>query len=61
MADFRSYAELKKMIRQQAIPAGIDWLMYDNEQWPLTPATEQADLVRYVQLFGEPAERMVTR
>ena len=37
VADFRSYAELKKMIRQQAIPAGIHWVMYDNEQWSLTP------------------------
>ena len=57
VADFRSYAELKKMIRQQAIPAGIHWLMYDNEQWSLTPAGEQADPVRYEQLFGQLAHR----
>ena len=57
VADFRSYAELKKMIRQQAIPAGIHWLMYDNEQWSLTPASEQADPVRYEQLFGQLAHR----
>ena len=41
VADFRSYAELKKMLRQQAIPAGIHWLMYDNEQWSLTPAASR--------------------
>ena len=57
VADFRSYAELKKMIRQQVIPAGIHWLMYDNEQWSLTPASEQADPVRYEQLFGQLAHR----
>ncbi len=57
VADFRSYAELKKMIRQQAIPAGIHWLMYDNEQWSLTPAGEQADPVRYEQLFAKLAHR----
>ncbi len=57
VADFRSYAELKKMIRQRAIAAGIRWVMYDNEQWSLTPADEQADPVRYEQLFGQLAHR----
>ena len=57
VADFRSYAELKKMIRQQAIPAGIHWLMYDNEQWSLTPVSEQAGPVRYEQLFAQLAHR----
>ena len=31
--------------------------MYDNEQWSLTPAREQADPVRYEQLFGQLAHR----
>ena len=57
VADFRSYAELKKMIRQRAIPAGIHWLMYDNEQWSLTPTGEQADPVRYERLFAQLAHR----
>ena len=57
VADFRSYAELKKMIRQGAIPASIHWVMYDNEQWSLTPADEQADPVRYEQLFARLAHR----
>ena len=57
VADFRSYAEFKKMIRRGAIPAGIRWVMYDNEQWSLTPAREQADPVRYEQLFGQLAHR----
>lgn len=57
VADFRSYAELKKMIRQGAIPASIHWVMYDNEQWSLTPAGEQADPVRYEQLFARVAHR----
>ncbi len=57
VADFRSYAELKKMIRQGAIPASIHWVMYDNEQWSLTPAGEQADPVRYEQLFARLAHR----
>lgn len=57
VADFRSYAELKKMIRQGTIPPGIRWVMYDNEQWSLTPADEQADPVRYEQLFARLAHR----
>ena len=57
VADFRSYAELKKMIRRGAIPASIHWVMYDNEQWSLTPADEQADPVRYEQLFARLAHR----
>ena len=57
VADFRSYAELKKMIKQGTIPAGIHWLMYDNEQWPNTPADEQADPARYEQLFARLGHR----
>jgi hypothetical protein len=57
VADFRSYAELRKMIRQGSIPAGIHWVMYDNEQWSLTPAGEQADPVRYERLFAQLAHR----
>jgi hypothetical protein len=52
VADFRSYAEFRKMLRQGSIPAGIRWVMYDNEQWSLTPAAEQADPVRYERLFA---------
>jgi hypothetical protein len=57
VADFRSYAEFRKMIRQGTIPPGIHWVMYDNEQWQLTPAGEQADPVRYEQLFAQLAHR----
>ena len=57
VADFRSYAELKKMIRQGTIAPGIRWVMYDNEQWSLTPADEQADPVHYEQLFARLAHR----
>ena len=57
VADFRSYAEFKKMIKQGTIPAGIHWVMYDNEQWSLTPADEQADPVRYEELFARLAHQ----
>lgn len=57
VADFRSYAEFRKMLRQGSIPAGVHWVMYDNEQWALTPAAEQADPVRYEQLFARLAHR----
>ena len=57
VADFRSYAELRKMLRQGSIPAGIHWVMYDNEQWSLTPAGEQADPVRYERLFARLAHQ----
>lgn len=57
VADFRSYAEFRKMLRQGSIPAGIRWVMYDNEQWSLTPAAEQADPVRYERLFARLAHQ----
>lgn len=55
--DFRSYAQFSTMIKQDTIPAGVHWVLYDNERWPLTPANEQADPVRYEQLFAELAHR----
>jgi hypothetical protein len=57
VADFRSYAEFRKMLRQGSIPAGVHWVMYDNEQWALTPAAEQADPVRYERLFARLAHQ----
>jgi hypothetical protein len=57
VADFRSYAEFRKMLRQRSIPAGIHWVMYDNEQWALTPAAEQSDPVRYERLFARLAHQ----
>jgi hypothetical protein len=57
VADFRSYAEFKKMIKDGGVPASIRWVMYDNEKWPLTPANEQADPVRYERLFAQLAHR----
>jgi len=57
VADFRSYAELKKMIDDGTMPAGSHWVMYDNERWSLTPADEQADPVYYEQLFARLAHR----
>jgi hypothetical protein len=55
--DFRSYAEFKKMIRDGGIPASVHWVMYDNERWSLTPASEQAAPVRYERLFADLAHR----
>jgi hypothetical protein len=57
VADFRSYAAFQRAIRQGTIRAGIHWVMYDNEKWSLTPANEQADPVRYEQLFAQLAHR----
>lgn len=57
VADFRSYAEFKNAIGQGTIPAGVHWVMYDNERWPPTPVGEQADPVRYEQLFAKLAHR----
>jgi hypothetical protein len=57
VADFRSYAEFSRMIRQGAIPAGVHWVMYDNERWSLTPAAEQANPVHYEELFAALAHR----
>lgn len=55
--DFRSYAEFRKVVDQGTMPAGIRWVMYDNERWSLTPADEQADPVHYEQLFAELAHQ----
>jgi hypothetical protein len=55
--DFRSYAEFKKAVGQGTVPAGVRWVMYDNERWSLTPVGEQADPVRYEQLFAMLAHR----
>jgi hypothetical protein len=55
--DFRSYAEFKEAIGAGGIPAGVHWVMYDNEKWSLTPLGEQADPVRYEQLFATLAHR----
>jgi hypothetical protein len=57
VADFRSYAQFSAMIRQGTIPPGVHWVLYDNERWSLTPAGEQADPVRYEQLFAELAHQ----
>jgi hypothetical protein len=55
--DFRSYAQFRKMIKQGTIPAGIHWVMYDNEQWAQTPPGEQANPLRYERLFASLAHR----
>lgn len=52
VADFRSYAAFKKAISRGTIPAGVHWVMYDNERWSLTPPDEQANPVRYERLFA---------
>lgn len=57
VAVFGSYAQFSEMIRQGTVPAGVRWVIYDNERWPQTPADEQADPVRYEQLFAELAHR----
>ena len=57
VADFRSYAAFQTMITQGTIPAGVHWVLYDNERWSPTPLAEQADPVRYEQLFADLAHR----
>jgi hypothetical protein len=49
-ATFTSYATLRSVLAGGRLPAGTQAVLYDNEDWPLTPAQEQQDPARYEQL-----------
>ena len=42
-AGFRSVADLQKAFRDRSLPADTKAVLYDNENWSFTPASEQRD------------------
>jgi hypothetical protein len=53
VADYTSYHAFARDVRDGRVPAGIRWVMYDNERWSRTPAAEQAAPLRYERLFAD--------
>jgi hypothetical protein len=47
---FASYAALSSTLAAGRLPAGTRAVLYDNEDWPLTPVQEQQDPAKYEQL-----------
>lgn len=56
--DFTSYAVFARAAETGAISPGTRWVMYDNERWRRTPASEQARPVHYERLFAQLAHRL---
>lgn len=52
VAVFQSYAKFRQALASHTIPAGTQWVLYDNERWPLTPVNEQLEPVHYETLFA---------
>ena len=52
VADFKSYADFGHAVAASEIPAGVRWVMYDNERWPQTPVSEQENPAHYEALFA---------
>ena len=50
---YTSYARFKSDINRGHITYPYKWVMYDPEQWPQTPVSEQQDPVKYMTLFGQ--------
>lgn len=46
---FTSEASLASAVSNKSIESGVKALLYDNEPWPLTPASEQANPLEYYQ------------
>jgi hypothetical protein len=50
---YDSYAQFAADIRHHSISPAYKWVLYDPEEWPQTPATEQLEPARYLRKFGE--------
>jgi hypothetical protein len=46
---FASYAAMSQAFASGSIPAGVHYILYDNEHWSYTPANEQAAPITYAQ------------
>jgi hypothetical protein len=51
-ADYKSYAALASAFRRHVLPGKYKAILYDNEDWYLTPKAERQDPTRYEQLVA---------
>lgn len=56
-ADFTSYSALRSALDGGKLDPRIKAVLYDSEQWSLTPSAEQHDPGRYYKLAGELVHR----
>lgn len=56
-ADFTSFSALRSALDGGKLDPRIKAVLYDDEQWSLTPSTEQHDPGHYYQLAGELVHR----
>lgn len=56
-ADFTSYAALRSELARGNLDPRFKAVLYDNEQWSLTPATEQHNPGHYYQLAADLVHR----
>jgi hypothetical protein len=54
---FTSYTAFMSSVQAKNIPADILAVEYDPEFWPATPQEEQQEPLRYMELFGQEAQR----
>ncbi len=52
-ADFTSYSALRAALTGSRLDPRVRAVLYDNEDWSLTPADERADPARYDRLAGQ--------
>jgi hypothetical protein len=50
---FTSYQTMEKQLAGPGLPAGTTAVLYDNEDWSLTPAAEQRDPAKYEELAAK--------
>ena len=50
---FTSYQTMEKQFAGPGLPAGTTAVLYDNEDWSLTPAAEQRDPAKYEELAAK--------
>ena len=52
-ATFTSYQAMEKQLAGPGLPGGTAAVLYDNEDWSLTPAPEQRDPAKYEELAAK--------
>jgi len=50
---FTSYQAMEKQFAGRGLPGGTTAVLYDNEDWSLTPAAEQRDPAKYEELAAK--------
>jgi hypothetical protein len=49
---YSAYASLAKALSGGTLPAGVQWVLYDNEDWSATPLVEQQHPAYYMRAFA---------